>query len=77
MLFGFYFGMNQIYDLKEKFYGDFLTIPNHTDYDIIKQVTKMLPNYGVSLFKANSDLSNWDKLTYDSSNNKVIPTPCN
>jgi hypothetical protein len=36
-------------------------------------------NYGISLYKADSTITNWSKLTTDNSNTNqpVIETPCN
>lgn len=62
--------------LRKIFYGDLETKKNITDEDVIIQVTKGLTNYGIGLYQANSDLSNWSKITLDANNNK-ISTPCN
>jgi hypothetical protein len=62
--------------LYNKFYENILGRQNLTDEDVIVEVTKGLASYGIGLYEANSDLSNWSKITVDANNNKVS-TPCN
>lgn len=62
--------------LRDEFYKSILEKENLTDEDVIIEVTKGLAKYGIGLYQANSDLSNWNKITVDENNNKVT-TPCN
>ena len=62
--------------LYNKFYENIIGRQNLTDEDVIVEVTKGLASYGIGLYQANSDLSNWSKITVDANNNKVS-TPCN
>jgi hypothetical protein len=73
---GYNLWTNQNAQLRENFYRSILKKQNLTDEDVIIEVTKSLINYGVGIYQANSDLSNWSKITVDANNNKVS-TPCN
>lgn len=73
---GYNLWTDQNAQLRKIFYGDLETKKNITDEDVIIQVTKGLTNYGIGLYQASSDLSNWSKITVDANNNKVS-TPCN
>ncbi|MCX8526499.1 hypothetical protein OF897_21530, partial [Chryseobacterium formosus] len=62
--------------LKKEFNGDLDEKANVTYNDIIKQVAKVLPSYGLSLYKANSGLTNWSKMTYNPTTNLVDEILC-
>jgi len=62
--------------LMDKFYKAIVEKENLTDEDVIVEVTKGLASYGIGMYQANADLSDWSKLTVDENNNK-ISTPCN
>ncbi|RBA29575.1 hypothetical protein DPN68_02725 [Flavobacterium tibetense] len=62
--------------LRDNFNKSMQEKQNLTDEDVIIEVTKGLANYGIGLYQANSDISNWSKITVDANNNKVT-TPCN
>lgn len=62
-------------ELKNEYNGDLTSL--RTDDDVIKQVLQVLPKYGVGLYKANDNLDGWNKLTYNSNTNSIVPTPCN
>ncbi|MCX8526489.1 hypothetical protein OF897_21480, partial [Chryseobacterium formosus] len=64
-------------DIEQKYYGNLKKKANVTYNDIIKQVAKVLPSYGISLYKANSGLTNWSKMTYNPTTNLVDEIPCN
>ena len=59
----------------KKFYQKY---PKNEDSDdeYVKSVIKSLDTFGVGLYKANDDLSNWNKLTVNANNN-IVPNPCN
>lgn len=67
---------NQNAQLRDDFYKEMNEKENLTDEDVIIEVTKNLASYGIGMYQANADLSNWSKLTVDANNNKVT-TPCN
>lgn len=73
---GFDLWTDQSEKLSEDFYKVILAKQNLTDEDVIIEVTKNLAKYGVGMYQANADLSNWSKITVDANNNKVT-TPCN
>ena len=62
-------------ELKKEYNGRTSTML--TDDDVIKQVLKILPKYGVGLYKANDNLDGWNKLSYNPNSNSIIPIPCN
>ncbi len=64
-------------DLSNEYYGDLSDKINITYDDIIKQVSKVLPSYGISLYEANADLNSWNKLKYNPETNKVDKISCN
>jgi hypothetical protein len=73
---GYNLWTDQNEELRKKFNKAILEKENLTDEDVIIEVTKNLANYGVGMYQANADLSNWSKLTVDANNNKET-TPCN
>ncbi|QQV03651.1 MULTISPECIES: hypothetical protein [Chryseobacterium] len=65
-------------EMIRKYYGDLQEKVNVTYGDIIKQVAKVLPNFGVSLYKATDDqLNSWNKVVYDPATDTVNEMPCN
>ena len=73
---GYNLWTDQNENLRDKFYKDLEGAVNLTDNDVIISTIKSLSKYGVALYQAHSDVSNWSKLTVDANNN-IIPTPCN
>lgn len=73
---GYNLWTDQNTQLYNDFYKNVLGRQNLTDEDVIIEVTKGLSNYGIGMYEANTDLSNWSKLTVDENNNKIA-TPCN
>lgn len=57
------------------FYKNLVIKKNVTDDDVIKNAIDKTNSFGISIYKANSTLSNWDKLSLE--NNNIISTPCN
>jgi len=47
-------------------------------YDYIKQVAKVLPDFGVSLYKAeDATLNNWKKVIYNAETDQLEMPLCN
>jgi len=65
-------------NMERKFYGDLQGNANVSVNDYIKQVAKMLPNYGISLYKAeDTTLNNWKKVVYNPENDQLEMPSCN
>ena len=73
---GYNLWTDQNQQLMDKFNKAIVEKENLTDEDVIVEVTKGLASYGIGMYQANADLSDWSKLTVDENNNK-ISTPCN
>lgn len=67
----------EVKEMKRKFYGDLEKKVNVTVDDVIKQVAKSLPAYGISLFKAtDSNLNNWNKIIYNPETDQIETPSC-
>lgn len=64
-------------DLNEKFYGDLTEKVNISSDEVTKQVAKSLPKFGVGLYKANSDLTEWKKIEVNETTDELEENPCN
>jgi len=64
--------------MQKEFYGNLQDNPNVTVNDYIKQVAKVLPNYGISFYKAEDEnLNNWKKLIYNPETDQLEMPLCN
>ena len=64
--------------MEKEFTGDLKDNPNVTVNDYVKQVAKMLPNYGISLYKAeDTTLNNWKKVIYNPDTDQLEMPLCN
>ncbi|QQV03228.1 MULTISPECIES: hypothetical protein [Chryseobacterium] len=64
--------------MRKEFNGDLQEKVNVTYGDVIKQVAKVLPEFGLSLYKATDDqLNSWNKVVYDPATDTVNEIPCN
>ncbi len=64
--------------MRNKFNGDLREKVNVTYGEVIKQVAKVLPEYGVSLYKATDDqLNSWNKMVYNPVTGIIDEVPCN
>ncbi|MGI9652448.1 hypothetical protein [Chryseobacterium sp. RLHN22] len=65
-------------NLYKQYYGKLPQLVNVTYNDIIKQVVSVLPEFGLSLYKATDDqLNGWNKMVYDPATDTVNEIPCN
>lgn len=64
--------------MQKEFTGNLQDNPNVTVNDYIKQVAKVLPDFGVSLYKAeDATLNNWKKVIYNPDTDQLEMPLCN
>ncbi|NMR35907.1 hypothetical protein HIO71_17145 [Chryseobacterium aquaticum] len=63
--------------LEAEYYADLKKNPTNTIENVIKEISKSLPKFGIGLYKANANLTGWSRLTYDPNTNQTTAVPCN
>ncbi|NMR33834.1 hypothetical protein HIO71_06375 [Chryseobacterium aquaticum] len=65
-------------NMRKEFYGKIKQQNNVTVNDYIKQVAKVLPDYGISFYKAtDATLNNWKKVVYNTETDQLEMPSCN
>ena len=65
---------NDFISLSKEYNGK---LRNLSDEDIIKQNLQSFSKFGVRIYKANSNLTSWDRMSYNSTTNQIDYNPCN